>query len=360
VRVLVVDDSAFMRRMISQFISSDPSLEVIDTARNGQEAVDKAKLLRPDVITLDIEMPIMNGLEALRQIRLSCPDPKPAVIMCSSLTSEGSHEALKALRLGACDVVAKDSSIATTGLDELKADLISKIKAVGASRPAAAAAAPARAAPTKHLSLSNRKVSIILIGSSTGGPPVLEAILTKLPADLPVPVVVAQHMPALFTKSLAERLDQHCAVSVMQADQNMPLNPGTVAIIQGGKHGRVVRAENGKYMLQIGEEPRSALYKPSVDELLRSGACAGEGGLAVVLTGMGEDGAIGGVEMHRAGGTLIAQEGSTCVVYGMPRALVTRNLAHAALAPNEIASLLASLSPSNREHHDTSQLRKSA
>ena len=358
-RVLVVDDSAFMRRIISQFIASDPTLEVIDTAKNGQEAVDKAKLLRPDVITLDIEMPIMNGLEALRQIRLNCPDPKPAVIMCSSLTSEGSHEALKALRLGAADVVAKDSSIATTGLDELKADLIAKILAVGASRPTAPAV-QRTATPARTFSLADRRIGLVLIGSSTGGPPVLEAILTKLPADLPVPVVVAQHMPAMFTKSLAERLDQHCAVSVVQADQNMPLNPGTVAIIQGGKHGRVVRGEGGRYSLQIGDEPKSALYKPSVDELLRSGACAGEAALAVVLTGMGEDGAIGGGELHRAGGTLVAQEGSTCVVYGMPRALVTRNLAHAALAPNEIANLIASLSPTMRGRMAPPAVRRSA
>jgi len=358
VRVLVVDDSAFMRRIISQFIASEPTLEVVDTAKNGQEAVDKAKLLRPDVITLDIEMPIMNGLEALRQIRLNCPDPKPAVIMCSSLTSEGSHEALKAMRLGAADVVAKDSSIATTGLDELKADLIAKILAVGASRPSTTVA-PRTATPARTFSIADKKISLVLIGSSTGGPPVLEAILTKLPADLSVPVVVAQHMPALFTKSLAERLDQHCAVSVVQADQSMPLNAGTVAIIQGGKHGRVVR-DGSRFALQIGDEPKSALYKPSVDELLRSSACAGENALAVVLTGMGEDGAIGGGELHRAGGTLVAQEGSTCVVYGMPRALVTRNLAHAALPPDEIASLIASLSPTIRGRVAPVAARKSA
>lgn len=358
-RVLVVDDSAFMRRMISQFVASDPSLEVIDTAKNGQEAVEKAKLLRPDVVTLDIEMPIMDGLEALRQIRLHCPDPKPAVIMCSSLTSAGSHEALKAMRLGAADVVAKDASIATTGLDELKADLIAKIKAVGGSRPATPA--PARiSTPAKAISLADKRFDIILIGSSTGGPPVLETILTRLPADLPVPVVVAQHMPALFTKSLAERLDQHSAVTVMQADQNIPLSPGMVAIIQGGKHGRVSRGDNGKFLLEVGDEPRSALYKPSVDELLRSGACAGERAIGVVLTGMGEDGAIGGGEMHRAGGTLIAQEGSTCVVYGMPRAIVSRNLAHAALTPDEIATTLASLAPSTRGRVGAAAFRKSA
>jgi len=359
VRVLVVDDSAFMRRMISQFIANDPSLEVIDTAKNGQEAVDKAKLLRPDVVTLDIEMPIMDGLEALRQIRLHCSEPKPAVIMCSSLTSAGSHEALKAMRLGAADVVAKDASIATTGLDELKADLIAKIKAVGASRPATAAAAKV-AAPAKAISLADRKIEIILIGSSTGGPPVLETILTRLPADLPVPVVVAQHMPALFTKSLAERLDQHCAVTVIQADGPMPLSAGMVAIIQGGKHGRVTRGEDGRFRLDVGLEPKAALYKPSVDELLRSGVCAGERALGVVLTGMGEDGAIGGNELHRAGGTLIAQEGSTCVVYGMPRAIVSRNLAHAALSPDDIATTLASLAPSSRGRLNTANFRKSA
>lgn len=370
-RVLVVDDSAFMRRAISQMIASEPGLEVIDTARNGREAVEKALALKPDVITLDVEMPEMNGLDALREIRRVCPDPKPAVIMCSSLTSAGSHEALRALRLGAAEVVAKQASIQTGNLDVLRTDLITKIKALGnpGSRLAnrllppvntpgphqpSAALAALNAKPAAPIArgtdagfvLPARNYELLVIGSSTGGPPVLETILTRLAPEIRVPVVVAQHMPAMFTKSLAERLNDLCAANVVHADREMELLPGTIYILKGENHGHIQKSARlgGPLRVTIGPEPQAALYRPSVDVLFQTAAKATGGRCAgVVLTGMGEDGGPGSVEVTKAGGLVIAQSERSCVVYGMPKAVVERGAAAAALDPADIPGALTTL-----------------
>ncbi len=354
VRVLVVDDSAFMRKVISQILSGDPSIQVVDTARNGQEAIDKAKLLKPDLITLDVEMPVMDGLTALKRIRLECAEPRPAVLMCSTLTSAGSHEALRALRLGASDVIAKDANLLAGNAATMQAEMLGKVRAIYEHRvrlhgkPVSAAAAGSAAGPRagRSFKLGSRAVELVLIGSSTGGPPVLEKILTKLPADFPVPLVVAQHMPAMFTKSVAERLDQICAISVVHGDQEMPLHPGTAYITQGGRHGSVLR-RGGKLYFSVGDEPASALYRPSVNELFGSAArCGLRGALGVVLTGMGDDGAAGAKELKASGGVVIGQDAASCVVYGMPRAVVESGTAEASMTPEEITALLAGLAPS--------------
>lgn len=350
-RVLVADDSAFMRKVISQILASDPSIKVVDTARNGQEAVDKAKLLKPDLITLDIEMPVMDGLAALKKIRLECPEPRPAVLMCSTLTSAGSHEALRALRLGASDVIAKDANLLAGNASTMQAELLGKVRAILEHRVVRLPGAPGTAAASAVkaggvFKLGNRPVGLVLIGSSTGGPPVLEKILTRLPADFPVPVVVAQHMPAMFTKSVAERLDQTCAITVVHGDQEYELHPGTAYISQGGRHGRVVR-RGGKLYFNVSDEPAAALYRPSVNELFSSAAkCDVRGVLAMVLTGMGDDGSVGAKELRAAGGVIVAQDAASCVVYGMPRAVVENGAAEAALTPDELTAVLVGLSPS--------------
>lgn len=342
IRVLVVDDSALMRKVISQMITSDPALRVVDTARHGADGLEKAKLLRPDVVTLDIEMPVMDGLTALRKIRAECPAPQPAVLMCSSLTSQGSHEALAALRAGAADVIAKDPDV-VSGPAGMREELIAKIKAIAGTRPRCSARRPiVHGRGPAPLTAATR---IVVIGSSTGGPPVLEQILTRLPADLPVPIVVAQHMPPLFTRSLSDRLDNLCAVTVLHGEDRQPLPPGTVTIIPGGQHGRV-KSVGGVLKLEVSGEPAAALYKPSVNELFRSAAeVAGDRAAAVMLTGMGDDGAVGSEALHRAGAPLVAQSAETCVVYGMPRAVVDRGLATATATPEAIASWIASLAP---------------
>ncbi len=348
-RVLIVDDSGFMRRAIRRMIESDPDLEVVGEAANGKEAVEQVKKLKPDVVTLDIQMPVMDGLAALAQIMAECPTP---VLMCSSLTKEGSREALRALRLGARDFVAKDASHTSLKIDEIRDDLLAKIKAIGGSKVRRFVRAPEQvlkvsrddSSRVKKLELRAGDFDLIAIGSSTGGPPVLEKILTSLPADLSAPVVIAQHMPVVFTKAMAERLDTQCAVTVVHGMTGMPLHPGTVYIAPGGQHVHIRAGVKGRLTLRVSDEPKEAYYKPSVDALLESAAKAvGKRCLGVVLTGMGRDGAIGAKALADAGGLVLAQDEGSCVVYGMPKAVVAAGAAKASLTPEEIAAAIGHL-----------------
>ena len=340
--MLVVDDSAFMRTALSRMIASDPELEVVETARHGQDAIEKVARLKPDLVTLDIEMPVMTGLEALPEI-LKCG---PAVLMCSSLTTRGSQEALEALRLGASDFIAKDCSFASAEIGKIENLLRAKLKAIGRSRGVKASTERRGVASSgKPLVLDPRSIDLVAIGSSTGGPPVLEQIIHALPSGLSVPVVVAQHMPAVFTKSMASRLDERSACTVVHADCDMPLLPSCVYVIQGGRHGIIRRAGVGRYTLGIRDEPAEALYKPSVNELFASAAgTSGSRTLAVVLTGMGDDGMLGAKKLREAGGRLVAQDAETCVVYGMPKAVAEAGLAEALMPPAAITHTLAQLS----------------
>jgi two-component system, chemotaxis family, protein-glutamate methylesterase/glutaminase len=356
VKILVVDDSAFMRKAITQMISSEPGFEVIGTAVNGQDGIEKALRLRPDVITMDIEMPVLDGITALKKIRADAMEPKPAILVCSSLTVEGSHEALRAMRMGAADVIAKPASHFSLDINDIQQDLIAKLKAIAETRgylrqratgavapvPSLQHAGKSHAAPLPtSIDLRGKRFDAVLIGSSTGGPPVLESLICGLMESFPVPVVVAQHMPALFTKSLSERLAQSATVNVLHGDQTSHLEPGTVTIIVGGRHGRVVKDRAGGLALEISPDPAAALYKPSVNELFTSGASTlGPKCLSVVLTGMGDDGMLGGREIRRNGGMVLAQEASSCVVYGMPRAVAENGIAAAALTPDNIRATL--------------------
>lgn len=359
IRVLIADDSAFMRQAISRIVSSDPALKVIDTARDGKDALEKAKALKPDVITLDIEMPNVDGLAALRAIRREC-SPVPAVLMCSSLTTAGSLAALQAMRFGAADIIAKDASMVSSHMDDMRDELIAKIKAIApafappattSSSPSSAARATSNAAEASanfRLRPDHRfkpsDFELILIGSSTGGPPVLETILASLPANLPCPVVVAQHMPLLFTKSIALRLNESCPARVLHAESGTPLQPGHVYICPGGTHSHIARGVGNKLLLTTNDEPKTELYKPSVNVLFSSTATNFNGKvLGIVLTGMGEDGAVGSVALKAKGATILTQEAKSCVVYGMPRAVVAAGTSDCAATPEQIAAMLASL-----------------
>lgn len=354
-RVLVVDDSAFMRKTLTTMLGQAAGIEVVGAARDGLEALALLDKLHPDVMTLDVEMPTCDGIETLRRLQHVAPEKRPAVIMCSSLTHAGSHAALQAMKLGAADVVAKDASVAITGLDELKRDLVEKIRALAPKRRAVrmAAASQGEAHPTpsnrsRHALTSSftptHAPDLVIIGSSTGGPPVLERLVTALPKGFGQPVVIAQHMPAMFTKSLADRLMHESHVPVVHCDRDTPIAPGTVHVIVGGKHGQVVRAAAGRLTLRITDEPTDALYRPSVNELFRSSArSVGARCLGVMLTGMGDDGLVGSRELHSAGGSLIAQDEESCVVWGMPRAITEAGLAHAVMTPADIGRALASL-----------------
>lgn len=357
-RVLVVDDSAFMRKVISQMIAGERGMEVVGAARNGREGVEMAQKLLPDLITLDIEMPELDGLGALRQIRLKCRDHAPGVLMCSSLTTEGSTEALKALRLGAADVIAKDPATVGQQDQSFREELIGKLRVIGAERartrrvsdtPAGtphgetrAASQSVRVATPEELRLD--QVEAVLVGSSTGGPPALEDIFALIPQSLRVPIFVAQHMPAVFTKSLAGRLAQHCACPVeLVTGETVVERPG-IYIAEGGRHLHILPGRRGRVTATMSPEPTDAVFRPSVNVLFDTGSSAYQGRvLAVQLTGMGDDGLRGARLLRQRGGRVVAQHESTCVVYGMPRVIVDAGLADAVMTPTQIGGLLRAL-----------------
>ncbi len=352
-RVLIIDDSAFIRKALSQFIGADPAFEVVGVARNGQEGLEKAKALRPDVITLDVEMPVMDGMATLARVLAECRVHRPAVLMCSTKTVAGCGLTLEAMKLGAADFITKDVAATVLGAEEFQRELIAKLKAIGERVVRRSTGEPT--APTSPLGpslgspvhLGKRDLGLVVIGSSTGGPPVLETILTSLPGDYPLPVLVAQHMPLIFTQSMAERFASRCKVQVVHAADGEVLRPGCVMIAPGGRHMRV-RAERGGRggvcRVEVSDEPASALYKPSVNELFASAARAmGARTLGVVLTGMGDDGTLGAKEIQRAGGVVLAQDAASCVVYGMPRAVAQAGVAAASLSPLGLVQSLRSV-----------------
>jgi len=345
IRVIIADDSAFMRNALRRMLEIDPAFKIVGTGKNGQEAIDLCRQLHPDVLTLDVEMPVLDGLTALKKIMADITSP-PAVLMCSSLTSAGSHEALAALRSGAADVIAKEGSTFSLNVDAMRDDLLAKIKAIALSRRlrGSPAAALARLANPTSFKLDPRELDLVVIGSSTGGPPVLETLVTALPADLHVPVVIAQHMPVMFTKSLAERLNGVASVRVFHGEHGKRVEPGTVTIAPGGLHTRI-RGTPGRFSLEIGIEPTSALYKPSVNELFSSAAKASAARtLGFVCTGMGEDGMLGSRDLKLAGARVIAQDMPSCVVYGMPKAVAQGGFAAASMNPEEMAKVMSQIS----------------
>ncbi|MFG0292417.1 MAG: chemotaxis response regulator protein-glutamate methylesterase [Phycisphaerales bacterium JB065] len=337
IKVLVCDDSAFMRRAISTMLTSDSDVRVIDFAKNGREAVEMAIKHQPDIITMDVEMPEMDGLTALREIMAKSPTQ---VIMLSSLTTEGSRAAMQALRLGAADVLAKDQSLVSTKIMGLRDELLRRVHALAeAGRPRAGkVSAPAS---TSIPSYRPGRFNLIVIGSSTGGPPVLETILSQVSAKSRVPIIVAQHMPAVFTKSMAERLNGQCQVPVRHAEDRMPVEPGAIHICPGGLNTHIGKA-GSRLTLRMNREPEDTVYYPSANVLFDSAAKAvGRHALAIVLTGMGEDGVVGARSLVDAGGTVLAQSAETCVVYGMPKAVTQAAIATESLSPTQLAELLA-------------------
>lgn len=347
-RVLVVDDSAFMRKAISTMLAEDEEIEIVGIARNGREGLEMAASLQPDAVTMDIEMPEMDGLTALRRIMAECP---VNVIMLSSLTTEGSHAALTALSLGAADVLAKEQSHVSLGIVKLKGELLRRIKSLGRTRPprrAVAAAcghstrtvASASHAPVKPDRLLPPRLELICIGSSTGGPPVVERILREVPEGFRAPIVIAQHMPEVFTRSMSERLAQICRVPVHHLEHGSAITPGAIHICPGGQNTHLRRV-GGKLIAVVNKEPANTIYYPSADVLFQTAAAsAGAGCLGIVLTGIGDDGARGAEELKHAGGVVIGQSAETCVVYGMPRSVYERGLTSAMLSPQELASLI--------------------
>lgn len=377
ITVLVVDDSPFMRLTIQKILSQNAGIKVVDTARDGREGIQKLQALRPQVVTMDVEMPVMDGLQALDEIMRWQPTP---VIILSAVTTEGAQATLKALDLGAFDVVAKPSGGPGADLLALSRDLVEKVRAAAGVDmrrlkqpsgyevvwPGTGSSGPGRAqgnqgtqgtgtqgtsstAATKGSLdskgaglaqwlmgrtkgaglgvLPKHPVEVVAIGTSTGGPTALQAVLPQLPANFPVPVLVAQHMPPGFTGPLAQRLSSLCHLEVREGIHNEGLRPGTVYVAPAGKQLQVMRRGSVLY-LNIGDEaPITTLYHPSVDVMFLSLAKeVGRGALGVVMTGMGNDGMKGMREIKAAEGFSIAEAEETCVVYGMPRAVVEAGL----------------------------------
>ncbi|OOL37209.1 chemotaxis response regulator protein-glutamate methylesterase [Pseudomonas sp. FSL W5-0299] len=372
VKVLVVDDSGFFRRRVSEILSADPNIQVVGTATNGKEAIDQALALKPDVITMDYEMPMMDGITAVRHIMQRCPTP---VLMFSSLTHEGARVTLDALDAGAVDFLPKNFEDISRNPEKVKQLLCEKILSISRSNrrastysapaPVAAAAptpapssvssygssTPARPAPAPIPARSYAPASspassgqsspapkrkaykLVAIGTSTGGPVALQRVLTQLPANFPAPIVLIQHMPAAFTKAFAERLDKLCRISVKEAEDGDILRPGLALLAPGGKQMMI----DGRGAVKILPGDERLNYKPCVDITFGSAAKSyGDKVLAVVLTGMGADGREGARLLKQGGSAIWAQDEASCVIYGMPMAIVKADLADAIYGLDDI------------------------
>ncbi|MFH0811133.1 MAG: chemotaxis response regulator protein-glutamate methylesterase [Pseudomonadota bacterium] len=311
IRVLVVDDSAVVRRILTEKLASEPGIEVVGAAPDPYVARDKILELKPDVLTLDIEMPRMDGLSFLRQLMKHYPLP---VIVVSSLTVQGSKQALEAIEIGAVDVVSKPGGPYT--VKDVEREIVEKVKIAAKAKIRSRGAAPAAAASVQRLQGICRR-QVVVVGASTGGTEALRLMLQPLPPQIP-PVVVVQHMPTGFTSAFAKRLNDICQLEVKEACDGEPLRPGMVVIAPGDFHTLLRR--NGKtFEVMLRKGPKVYHQRPSVDVLFRSAAeVVGAGGVGVILTGMGKDGAEGLMKMHDAGALTLAQDEASCVVFGMP------------------------------------------
>lgn len=347
-RVLIVDDSAFMRKALSIMIESDPVLEVIGSARDGGEAIEKVKTLKPDIVTLDVEMPRMDGLEVLKAIMESNPVP---VLMVSSMTTEGAGATLDALELGAIDFIPKKLSYVSLDILKIKEELISKLKYIANRKHVLMARfkgskafgkiscnnlipiTPLVTHPENKIKIEaniSKKIfhpiNIIAIGCSTGGPMALQKIIPAIPPTIPSPIIIAQHMPEKFTSSLAERLNSLSRITVKEAEHGESVEIGKVYLAPGGKN-IIVKRKDSKVIIDLTTEPKNNLYKPSIDMMMNSVAESyGKYSMGVILTGMGQDGLEGVRSIKNKGGVIIAQNEESCIIFGMPKVIINAGL----------------------------------
>jgi len=347
IKVLVVDDSAFMRKIISNILAGSPDIEVMGTAKNGQEAIEKVTHLRPDVVTMDIEMPVLDGLQALGYIMSECPT---RVIMLTGAESEHGDLTMTAFQYGAIDFIQKPSGNISLDMEKIRDDLIKKVLAAARVEVHKLGFIEEKVIKKeKIVSPVRTKVKkIIIIGSSTGGPRALQQVIPLLPSTLQAPVLVVQHMPAGFTKSLAERLNSQSMMKVREAVEGDIIQTGTVLIAPGDFH-MIIKQQriDGELREVIGLTKGEKVQgvRPSVNVLLESAASIyGPNSVGVILTGMGSDGSDGIRKLKLAGGKVIAEDESTCVVYGMPRSVIEQNLADYVLPIHKIAQSIAEIS----------------
>ncbi|WP_298576884.1 chemotaxis response regulator protein-glutamate methylesterase [uncultured Luteimonas sp.] len=338
VRVLVVDDSALVRALMTELLGADPGIEVVGTASDPYIAREKIKQLSPDVLTLDIEMPRMDGLTFLRNLMRLRPMP---VLMVSSLTESGAKVTLEALALGAVDFIAKPRIDVARGLAEYGSVLVEKVKQAALAQVARIAPAPSTHSegPIGYRTTER----LLAIGASTGGTEAIREVLEQMPADAPATVIV-QHIPAAFSRAFAERLDRHSRMTVMEATDRQPLLAGHAYVAPGGHHLRVVRS-GARWMCRLGEDDPVRRHRPSVDVLFQSVAeHAGRNASAALLTGMGDDGAAGLLSLRRAGAHTIAQDEASSVVWGMPGAAVANGAAEDVVPLQHVAQRLLAVS----------------
>jgi len=376
-RILIVDDSAVMRSLLRSVVCADAGLEVAGTAADGASALSSVSVLRPDLILLDVEMPVMDGLVTLRELRRR--GHKMPVIMCSSLTQRGAKVTLEALASGASDYVAKPAGQANrqAAIDALGQDLVPKIHALTSQNQGQQGRlGPSQAypvfSPTSRSPLFlplpqaarsqpiTSRPTILAIGVSTGGPAALDVLLPLLPASFPLPVLIVQHMPELFTKLFAERLDGRCKLRVREAAEGEPVRTGSILIARGNWHLEVLAAGRGGAppTLHLTQGPLENHCRPAVDVLFRTAAAVyGSGVLAVVMTGMGSDGMAGCRVIRDQGGAVLAQDQASSTVWGMPGAVTNAGLAHKVLPLPAIAPEIIRLA--SRAHSEARELRES-
>jgi len=327
IKVLIVDDSPFVRKALLRIFDSEPSISVVGVARNGKEAIEKTLSLRPDVLTLDIMMPVVDGIETLKIIMEQCPLP---VLVLSQFTHEGAELTLKALELGAMDFVDKSSK----GLMDFLAlaeEIIAKVKAIAHNEPKKLVYEPRVLSGYRSQGI----VDVVAIGASTGGPPALEMILQKFPRDISFGVLIVQHMPKGFTATLAERLDSMCGIHVKEAEDREKIEPGTALIAPSGLH---MKTRKGSRAIRLEGEPLNLIHRPSVDVLFQSvGEVYGERSMGVILTGMGSDGARGMGIIREKGGITLAQDEETSVIFGMPKVAIKNGVVDKVVPLTEMA-----------------------
>ena len=345
IRVLVVDDSGFFRRRVKEMLEEDPLLTVVGDAANGKEAIEQAAALNPDVITMDIEMPVLDGIKATRQIMSTNPIP---IVMFSSLTTEGAKATFEALEAGALDFLPKRFEDISQDREEAKRLLCQRVRTLGQKKSSLRKITPNNIAPAVEKTSAPKVVKsapvkitktggidLVAIGTSTGGPLALQNVLIDLPENFSKPIVVIQHMPATFTPAFAKRLDQLCNVSVKEAEDGDRLQPGLVLLAPGGKQ-MLIEGRAGNAVVKIIESEPSLTYKPSVDITFRSAnKVFPSKTLAIVLTGMGADGREGARVLKAQGSEIWAQDEESCVVYGMPAAVVEAGLVDKVLNIND-------------------------
>lgn len=349
IKVLIIDDSALVRKLLKEILDSDPQIQVVATAPDPLIAIRKIKSFNPDVLTLDVEMPKMDGLTFLAKLMKSHPMP---VVMFSSLTQSGAEATMKALSLGAIDFVAKPTVKLSEGMEDLRTELVTKVKGASCAKLKKAIAPPMLEVPPKHgmdAIIKSQKVwparegeKVLVIGASTGGTVAIEQILNKLPADAP-PTLIVQHMPPLFTDSFAKRVDTLTQMNIIEAHDNDMLKKGVALIAPGGKHMILNKGPKG-YYVTIKDGPPVNRHKPSVDVLFRSAAnTLGSNAIGIILTGMGDDGARGLKEMKDTGAYTIAQDEDSCVVFGMPKVAIELGAVEKVLPLGSIAQFVMNL-----------------